>query len=136
MEDTKHLVRRYIEDVWNRGDVTALDELTSAVFAYHLNGQPSLDRAGMRSFISMMRAAFPDWHVEISEMIAEGDVVAVRWRGKATHQGAFRGIPPTGRPISVTGINMYYLADGTVDAEWEQMDSLGMAQQLGALQPA
>jgi steroid delta-isomerase-like uncharacterized protein len=136
MKDPRESVRRYIEGVWNRGDLGALEELTSGVFAYHLNGQQPLDRAAMASFISATRSAFPDWKVEIGEIIAQGDVVAVRWQAAATHQGVFRGIPPTGRQVSLTGINMYHVAEGKVDAEWEQMDSLGMLQQLGVLPSA
>jgi steroid delta-isomerase-like uncharacterized protein len=133
MQDAENSVRRYIEEVWNRGSLAAFDEMTTADYSYELNGQPPLGRAGMRSFITLMRAAFPDWRVEIVDAITQGGAVAVRWRGHATHQGAFRGIPPTGRQISVTGINMYRVMDGRIAAEWEQTDSLGMLQQLGVL---
>jgi predicted ester cyclase len=59
--------------------------------------------------------------------------VAVRWRGEATHLGAFQGLPPTGRRITVNGINLYRVHAGKVVEEWEQTDSLGMLRQLGAL---
>ena len=133
MKDLARLIRQYIQSVWNAGDLAALDALTSGTFCYHLNGQPALDRAGMRAFVAMTRVAFPDWQVDIDEIITQGGAVAVRWRAAATHQGVFRGIPPAGQRVSLTGINMYHVTDGKIDAEWEQMDSLGMLQQLGVL---
>ncbi len=133
--DVKDLVRRYIDGVWNQGDPAALAALTTESFAYRLGGQPPLDRAAMQAFVGMTRAAFPDWRVEIAEMIAEPHAVAVRWEGEVTHAGPFRGIPPTGRRIAVSGINVYRIRDGRIDTEWEQTDSLGMLRQLGVLPP-
>ena len=131
--DVKVLVRRYVEGVWNRADAAALANLTTPGFRYYLGGHPGRDRDAMRQFLSMTHAAFPDWRVEITDIVAQDDTVAVRWKGDVTHQGAFHGIPPTGRRITVTGINMYRIAGGKIDAEWEQTDSLGMLQQLGVL---
>jgi steroid delta-isomerase-like uncharacterized protein len=129
----RDLVSRYIEMVWNRGDLAAFKSLTTESFTYQIGGQSERNRLGMQQFIGMIRTAFPDWRVDIVEMITENDKVAVRWQGQVTHQGPFYRLPPTGRQIKVSGINIYRLVDGKVDAEWEQTDSLGMLQQLGAL---
>ena len=59
--------------------------------------------------------------------------MAIRWKGLVTHKGAFYGIPPTNKRVSVTGINAYEIVDGKVATEWEQTDSLGLLQQLGSL---
>ncbi len=127
------LVRDYIEAVWNRGDVQALERLTTPGFQYVLGSQPPRDRTAMPEFLAKTREAFPDWRVEIVAMITGSDLVAVRWEGVVTHGGVFYGIPPTGRKVKVAGINLYRVAGGRIDAEWEQMDSLGMLSQLGAL---
>jgi steroid delta-isomerase-like uncharacterized protein len=132
-EDARATVLRYIEAVWNRGDGEALDQLTTPEFTYHLGSQPGLDREGMRRFLAMTRVAFPDWRVEPVEVVGEADVVAVRWQGEVTHRGPFHGIPPTGRRITVSGINLYKLEGDKVAAEWEQTDTLGMLRQLGVL---
>lgn len=133
MEEAKATVLRYIKAVWNGGDMAAFEELTTPEFSYHLGGQPALDREGMRRFLAMTRAAFPDWQVEPAEVVAEADSVVVRWYGEATHQGPFHGIPPTGRKISVGGINLYKVRGGKVATEWEQTDTLNMLRQLGVL---
>lgn len=127
------LVETYIDRVWNEGDLAALAELTTPSFRYHLGEQPPRDGDGMREFLAAMRAAFPDWHVEVEAVVAGGDAVAVRWSGQVTHEGEFHGIPPTGRRIRVGGINMYRIEDGRIAEEWEQTDSLGMLRQLGVL---
>ncbi len=132
-EDVGRIVRRYIEDVWNRGDLAALDALTTPAFAYHLGGQPPRDRSAFGQFIRATHVAFPDWRVEILDIIVEGQRAAVRWSGRVTHEGPFRGIAPTGRTITVSGINVYEVTDGRIAVEWEQTDSLGMLQQLGVM---
>lgn len=124
------LVREYVESVWNRGDRTAFNRLTTPDFRYHLGGQPSRDRSGMEEFLAATRRAFPDWRVEILTTVAEGDHVAVRWSGTVTHGGEFHGIPASGRAISVCGINVYRVYGGRVAEEWEQMDTVGMLRQL------
>jgi len=134
--DTRDLIRRYVEDVWNRGDLAALEALTVPAFAYRLGGQPARDREALAQFIRGTHVAFPDWRVEILDLIVEDNRAAVRWSGQVTHLGPFRGVPPTGRRITVSGINVYEVSEGRIAVEWEQTDSLGMLQQLGVLPPA
>lgn len=126
------LVKEYIERVWNEADVDALDALTTDGFAYHLGGQPPRDATAMGAFVRGVHVAFPDWRVEIRDIVAGPDRVAVRWAGSATHEGPFRGIDPTGRRVEVSGINFYAVEGDRISAEWEQMDSLGLLHQLGA----
>ena len=111
-DDTKDLVRRYVDEVWNQANLTALDALTLPAFVYRLGGQPARDRAALAEFIRSTHAAFPDWRVEIVNLIAEGNRAMARWFGEGTHAGPFRGIPPTGRRIVVTGINVYEVSEG------------------------
>jgi len=131
--NAESLVRRYIEDVWNRGDLASLERLTVPSFTYQFGGQAGRDRGDFARFIEATRQAFPDWRVEVDQTIVEPSAVAVRWHGRVTHLGSFRGVPPTGRTITVTGINIYTVQDGKIATEWEQTDSVGMLQQLGVL---
>ena len=133
MQEAGDLVEDYIERVWNRGEPGALDELTTPGFTYHLGGQPARGVAAMKKFLAELREAFPDWKVKIETIISEDDAVAVRWSGSATHDGVFRGVPPTGRTVAVGGMNFYLLDQGRIAREWEQMDSLGLLAQLGVL---
>ena len=131
----RSLVATYIDRVWNAGDLKALDELTTSNFRYTLGGQPSIDLEGMTHFLQAVRGGFPDWHVEVVALLSEGSLVAARWQGHATHQGEFRGLAATGRRIAVCGMNFYHIVEGKIASEWEQMDSLGMLQQMGVMPP-
>ena len=134
-DDAKKLVSKYIEEVWNNADLIALNDLTSAEYTYHFGGQPPRDKAAPQQFLQAVHVAFPDWRIQIQAMVAEENTVAVRWKGCVTHQGVFQGIPPTGKKISVCGLNIYQIEEEKIAEEWEQMDSLSMLQQLGVLPP-
>jgi steroid delta-isomerase-like uncharacterized protein len=131
--DAKILVSEFIERVWNSADLAALNELCVPSYTYRLGGLPPRDKAEMARFLQSVHAAFPDWKVQVQTVIAEGDTVVAQWIGQVTHEGVFHGMPPTGKRISVSGINVYVISDGKIAQEWEEMDSLGLLQQLGAL---
>jgi steroid delta-isomerase-like uncharacterized protein len=132
LHDNKKLVAAYIERVWNKADLAALRDMCAASFTYRLGNQEPRDMAGMSHFLEAVHTAFPDWTVQIQATIAEDDTVVVQWHGQATHEGEFHGMPGTGKQVSVCGTNVYEIEDGKIAREWEQMDSLGMLQQLGA----
>lgn len=131
--ETRALVASYVEKIWNGADLDALEDLTTPEYTYRLGGHPPRDIDAMRQFLDELRTAFPDWTVEIESIVADGGVVAIRWTGSATHAGAFRGIPPSGQSVVVGGMNFYELDRGLIAREWEQMDSLGLLEQLGVL---
>jgi steroid delta-isomerase-like uncharacterized protein len=134
-EDNKALVRRYT-DLFNRNDLPveefiALAPLASS-FVYHRPGMP--DVAGLsdvRQVVEMYRSAFSNMHQTIEDMVGEGDKVACRWSGRATHQGELMGIAATGKAITITGIVIYRVANGKIQEEWDYSDVLGLMQQLG-----
>jgi steroid delta-isomerase-like uncharacterized protein len=80
---------------------------------------------------AMLRAAFSDARVTIDDMVAEGDTVAVRFTLRGTHTGELMGIPPTGRQVVVTGIDINHIVGGQIAERWANVDTLGMLQQLG-----
>jgi steroid delta-isomerase-like uncharacterized protein len=79
------------------------------------------------------RTGFPDIQFSIEQLIAEADRVAIRWTWQATHTGAFRGIPPTGKHVTNSGIAIYQLADHKIVRNWVETDRLGALQQLGTI---
>ena len=134
-EENKAIVRRFIEEVWNNGNLDAIDELISED---HVNHDPAQagspgGREGMRAFVQMYRTAYPDTHIEVGEMIAEGDLVAGPWTATGTHRGELMGIPPTGKSITVTGMGMDRVRNGQIVESWANYDSLGMLTQIGAI---
>jgi steroid delta-isomerase-like uncharacterized protein len=134
-EDNKAVVRRFIEEVWNNGNLDAIDELISEDHVDHDPAQADSPggREGVRAFVQMYRTAYPDTHIELGEMVAEGDLVAGSWTATGTHQGELMGIAPTGRSITVTGMGMDRIRDGRIVESWANYDALGMLAQLGAI---
>ena|SRR5437899_2971856 len=132
-EENKALNRRLVEEGFSKGNFAVLDELIADDCLDHSAppGTPS-GRGGVIQFFTMFRSAFPDLHYTIEDQIAEGDKVVTRniWRG--THQGAFLGLPPTGKQVTVTGIDITRWAGGKAVEHWANQDLLGLMQQLGA----
>jgi steroid delta-isomerase-like uncharacterized protein len=132
--DNKSVIRTFIEDVINQGRLERADDLVIEDFVEldPLPGQAQ-GRDGLKEVIRQMRGAFPDIHWTVDEMLAEGDKVFTRFTWSGTHEGAFLGVPATGRRITVKGMVIDRLVAGKMADSRILMDTLGMMQQLGAL---
>jgi predicted ester cyclase len=133
-EASKALVRRAIG--YNHGVADDATEIFAPDFVAYMPGQPPMDRATFEHFVAGFDAGFPGYTYEIQDQIAQGSLVANRviWRG--VHGGEFAGVPATGRPIYLQGINMFQVKDGRVVAQWAELDIFGVLQQIGAIPPA
>ena len=145
-EDNKALVRQFVEEVWNKGNVAAVDELVAPNLVSHFDvpanapvpaeWQQSLE--DYKQFVTQWRITFPDYHSTIELQVAEGDLVVTRSTIRGTHKGEYRGlefkgIPPTGKQISWTITTIDRVADGKIVESWFNDDSVGRLQQIGAL---
>ena len=88
---------------------------------------------GTKQAIGMFLTAFPDLHLTVEDMIAEGDKVVTRFTSRGTQTGAFMGMPPTGKQVTVSSIVIARIADGKIVEEWGLDDQMGMLQQLGVI---
>lgn len=133
VEHNKNVVRRYYEDVLNGGDLGLLDQLAAPDYVEHdpLPGQArGLD--GLKQRVDILRTAFrPRFTIE--DLICEGDKVAVRWSQRATHVGAFMGLPATGKPFTISGIDIHRMLEGKMSEHWHVVDQFGLLQQLGVI---
>ena len=134
-EQNRALVRRLVEEAFNRGNMSVVDEVVAPDFVEHEELPPGLpsDREGVKHMMTMMRSAFPDFKATIDDMIAEGDKVVLRMTWNGTQRGEFMGIAPTGKSVSVGVIDIIRIADGKFVEHWGQMDNMGMMQQLGVI---
>ena len=130
--DNKALVRRFIDEVFLRGDFSAVDELLTEDFAPHTWGSTPRGRDGLKEAIQRVSAGISDPHMTIEDVIAEGDRVAVRLTSSATHTGEFMGMPPSGKRYEIGEIHIFRIRDGQVAEHWHQADFTGMMKQLGA----
>lgn len=133
-EANKAVVRRYIEENFNQGNLELIDEFFSADSVFQAPHSPELrGREERKEFEASLRKAFPDLHYSIDELIAEGDKVVMRWSFEGTHQGEWQGISSTGKKVSCGGTSTFRIANGMITEEFVQWDALGFMQQLGAM---
>lgn len=129
----KAIVHRFMEEVMNQRDIAAMAGLCSPDIVWH-GGE--LGKAhDLRNFQNRLRSifhSFPDLTLEIHDVIAENDRVAVRVTMRGTQLGHFRGIPPTGRKVTSSGMNTFRIMNNRIAEEWWQHDLLGLLKQLDA----
>ena len=129
----KALVRRFVEQVISQGNLAVVDELVAGDYVYHGPGMQVGGPDGLKQLFTMLRAAFPDWQETLEDLIADGDKVVFRVTGHGTHQGEFMGLPPTGKRVTVAGIDLVRIEAGKLSEHWANFDQLGLLQQLGAI---
>jgi steroid delta-isomerase-like uncharacterized protein len=136
MSEQNKAVARQALEVFGSGDLDALDELIAADAVDHDSQNPNAHihgPEGSKRTISMYRTAFPDLRMKVEDQIAEGDKVVTRWTAIGTHGGDLPGLPASGNKSTVTGIAIDRFEDGKIVEAWNNWDTLGMMQQLGAV---
>jgi len=129
LEKNKALARRYQEEVWGQGKLALIDELLAPDFIDNsLPEGMSPSFAGAKRAVQGALDAFPDGQWTVEDLIAEGDKVTIRWKMQATHEHAFRGIAPGGKPVTVTGITILRIAGGKIVERWVNWDSMALRQ--------
>ena len=132
-EENKALVRREYELGVNPKNFSVRDEVLSSTFVAHFPGHPPIQGIdAFRQFTAAFFTAFPDLTTTIEDLMAEGDKVAVRQTWRGTHTTDFLHIPPTGKQVTFTSIEIYRVSGGKLAEEWVEIDMLGLLQQLGA----
>jgi predicted ester cyclase len=134
VEENKAVVRRFFEELLSTDNLAMADEILSPGFRFYFAGSPDpMDLESYKEFLMARRAAFPDRRFVVEDMIAEGDKVSARFTMRGTHKGELRGIAPTGREVTMTGIDMIRLWEGRMVEDRVEVDQLGMMQQLGVI---
>lgn len=132
VDKNKTIARRFLDELWNRGNFIAVDQLLASDYDGH-SSTVIQGPDGAKTFVSRLRVAFPDFQFKIVDQVSEGDKVATRWIISGTHQGEFQGMPPSGKRIEMTGITIFRIACGKLIEGWTNEDTLGMLQQIRAV---
>ena len=133
-EANKALIRRYGEEIWNKGHLTFADEIIAPNFIAHFPGLPEFKGVdGFKKRFSTMQTAFPDNHFYVEDLLADGDKVVARWTIRGTHTGQMEDIAPTGKVVTWTAIVIYCIAEGKITEMWGEVDNIGLMQQLGTI---
>ena len=133
-EDNKAVIRRWIE-AFNERDLQGEADVLAPGFVAHVPDAPApLDLEGLeawREFTAPFVEAFPDLQLTIQDIAAEGDTVAARVAFRGTHRGEFQALPPTGKEVAFSSIEIDRVVDGKVEEHWVEINLLGLVQQLG-----
>ena len=132
LEQNKAIVRDYLNDIVNKGNMAAFDSYFSEDVVFNnFRGFRQQHLARLQA----IRSAFPDHHLLVEDQIAEGDKVVTRVTFHGTHQGQFNGIAPTGKQVNWSGIAMDRIADGKVVEMWHVQNTSALMQQIAAPPP-
>jgi steroid delta-isomerase-like uncharacterized protein len=136
--ENKGIVRKYYEEAFNEGRTELLDELVAEDVVNHdplsdetLTAEEARGFEGFVRHVEVAHEAFPDATVTIEDMIAEADLVSLRFRFEGTHEGPFGGIDPPGKRVSGPNRFSMRVEDGLIVERWAETDNLDMLQQLG-----
>jgi predicted ester cyclase len=139
-EESRTIARRFREEIWNTGNLGVADQICASAAVFHIHDPLTPDFGSgpkaLKQLVTMYRAAFPDAHCTIEDILSEGDKVVIRWTARATHDGYLGKTPPTGKSMKITGIDILRIAGGKIVESWVNWDTLGMLQQLGIFQPS
>jgi hypothetical protein len=136
-EQNKTTAGRWFRDIIMQGQLAVADEIFAATHIIHdphapPSGWPD-GPEGLKMVANVFGGGFSDWDITLDDQIAEGDKVATRWIASATHTGSLQGMPPTGKTVRVTGVNVMRFAEGKIVESWFNFDMLALLQQLGAI---
>ncbi len=133
-EQNKSIVRRWVEEGWNKHNPAVVDQLYAPDYVQHEPPPETVNSSdALKQYVSMFLTAFPDLQLTIEDLIAEGDKVVWRLNSKGTHQGLFMGIPATGKTAVVAGAVIFRLENSRIVEGWVNIGALGLLQQLGAI---
>jgi len=120
----KALVESFIEEIFNKHNLSAIEN--------YLNDAAGKEKEGFKQFLSAFFKAFPDWHANLEQIVAEGNLVVIFLNGSGTHKGEFQGMPPTYKPINIRSADLYRIENGIIVEHRDVVDQLNLLQQTGA----
>ena len=134
-ENNKTIVRRLIEEFWNKGNQSLADQLFAPIYTHHDASTPDFGQGpkGERKRSTLYRTAFPDLRLTVEDIIAEGETVVARWSCRGTHKGDLNGIAPTGKQFNITGVSIARFTNGKMSEGFVNWDALSLMQQLGVV---
>ena len=134
-EGNKNVALRYVEEVWNRHDLDAIDGLVWPDYLNHAARTEEYQHGGAKLAVEWLLSVFPDHRFDVEDAAADGQTVALRGTMRGTHEGGLEGIAPTSRRIVVQQSHWFRVVDGKLAEHWAVRDDLGMMQQLGLMPP-
>ena len=135
IEQNKATVRRWSDELWGQGKLAVADEILAKDYVRHDPGDPfpAHGPEDVKRIVSALRAMLPDLAIHVEAIVAEGDLVASRYTATATDTVGYMGMPPTGKSIRASAMQMFRFDHGLIVESWAVRDDLGTLRQLGHL---
>jgi steroid delta-isomerase-like uncharacterized protein len=130
--ESKVLVRRFIDEIFVKGNADAVDKLVTSDFTPHSWGRMPPGIEPLKEAIKRVHAGLSDVSMKIEDVIAEEDKVAVRLTARGRHTGEFMGLPASGKDYTTSETHIFHLRDGKISEHWRDADMLGLMRQLAA----
>ena len=132
-EQHKATARRWSEELWGKGNLAVADEIIARNYVRHDPGDPFPAHGpdDVKRIVSALRGMLPDFAIHVDAIIAEGDLVVSRYTATATDSVGYMGMPPTGKSIRTTAMQMFRFENGLIVESWAVRDDLGTLRQLG-----
>ena len=136
-EEQKAAIRRYMDELYNKGNTAVVDEEVAPNFVYRTAAAlVTPDREGLIQEALLVRKAFPDLHCTVDDVLVEGDMLVMRWTMRGTQEGDYFGVPPSHKQVTYSGLSLVRnVEDKSVEA-WTFFNTLGLFQELGAFPQA
>ena len=133
IEDNKRVALRWSQELWSQGHLTVADEIIAPDYVRHDPGDPFPARGpeDVKRIVTMLRTMLPDLRIEVEAVIAEGDIVVSRYTATATDSVGYMGMPPTGKAIRTSAMQMFRFSNGKIVESWAVRDDVGTLRQLG-----
>lgn len=139
MGDHEAAVDRYFEELFNEGNLAAVDEILAEDVVYNgprsFSPQNLRNREQFKAFVKRYHAAFPDINYHVERVEGNGDTCTVKWTAEGTHTEPLFGIEETGKSFSDEGLNLFTFEEGKIAEIWSYWDTLGMVRELGLASP-
>ena len=132
-DELRAAVRRFFDEVWNKGNVGETGAFLASEFVSHNTFDVRI--VGPSEYggaVTAYRAAFPDLHTTLEDVLVDGDRVAVRGTDRGTHRGDFRGLPASGREVTTTWIEIFRMENGKAAEGWLELDPATFRNQIVA----
>ncbi len=134
IERNKVIARRFRRDLWNTGDLSIADQIIDRECIVHARIPFATDFTSgpeaLKQLVGFYHLTFSDIETTVEHVVAEDDLVAVRWSARGRHTGDLFGVPPTGREVVTSGIDMLRIADGRIVEGWVSWDALSLLEQV------
>ena len=131
LDTNKALVREFYAEVVGTGDLARVEDFIAPDYLDHNAEQAGRGFDVLRAHVEVLRRTFPDFTLEIDDILADGDKVVTRVSGRGTHRGEWMGIRPTGAVVRLKGVNVDRIADGRIVEHWGEADTVSMLCQMG-----